>query len=256
MSIVKALLKTACIYAALTMATALQTSTAHAASVTDDSGIGIAFVPVKGGCFKMGDTEEKTVHEVCVSDFSIGKYEITQEQWQQVMGNNPSRYNSCGNDCPVDQVGWYDVQEFISKLNAKTGKFYRLPTEAEWEYAAREGGKSMKYAGGNDINAVAWYDKNSANTPHKVGTKQANALGIYDMSGNVWEWVNDCYRADYYKKSPKINPQGPNCSDKRVLRGGSWFNTAKDSRVAFRLKDNPGSSYHFTFGFRLATSSK
>ena len=104
------------------------------------------------------------------------------------------------------------------------------------------------------MNSVAWYDKNSGEVPHKVGTKQPNGLGIYDMSGNVWEWVQDCYREDYYKTSPKNDPQGPACMDKRVLRGGSWFNTAKYAQAAFRIRDNPGYSYHFTFGFRLVTN--
>ena len=216
----------------------------------------IAFVPVKGGCFQMGDAGEKTLHEVCLGDFAIGKYEVTQGQWQAVMGSNPSRYSACGSDCPVDQVSWYDIQEFVNKLNARGDTQYRLPTEAEWEYAARSGGKNEMYSGGNSIDAVAWYDRNSANKPHKVGTKQANGLGIFDMSGNAWEWVHDCYREDYYKTSPKNNPQGPSCNDKRVLRGGSWFNTAKDSQTTFRLRDNPGFSYHFSFGFRLATSTK
>jgi len=234
----------------------MQLISAHAATKNIVDPVGdMAFVPVKGGCFQMGEAEQNTLHEVCVSDFAIGKYEVTQGQWQAIMGTNPSRYSSCGSDCPVDQVSWYDIQDFINTLNAKGDRQFRLPTEAEWEYAARSGGKNELFSGGNDVDAVAWYDRNSDNKPHKVGTKKANGLGIYDMSGNVWEWVNDCYSKDYYKTSPKNDPPGPNCSDKRVLRGGSWFNTAKDSRVAFRLRDNPGFSYHFSFGFRLATSS-
>lgn len=237
--------------AALLLLMPLATCYAAAESVAD-----LAVVPVKGGCFKMGAAEDKNLHEVCVSDFAIGKYEVTQGQWQEIMGNNPSRYSACGSNCPVDQVSWNDIQEFIAKLNSKSGKQYRLPTEAEWEFAARSGGKDEKFSGANSLDAVAWYDKNSDSKPHPVGTKQANGLGIYDMSGNTWEWVNDCYRSNYYKTSPKNNPQGPMCSDKRVLRGGSWFNTADNSRAAFRLKDNPSFSYHFTFGFRLATSAK
>lgn len=215
----------------------------------------IALVPVKGGCFKMGSADDKTLHEVCVSDFFIGKYEVTQGQWKAVMGTNPSRYSSCGNDCPVDQVSWDDIQGFLKKLNAKSSVQYRLPTEAEWEYAARSGGKNEIYSGGNNVNPVAWYAKNSAKTPHKVGTKQANGLGIYDMSGNVWEWVSDCFVCDYYKNSPVKDPQGPKCNEKRVLRGGSWFNTAKNAQVTFRLRDSPDFSYHFSFGFRLASSA-
>jgi formylglycine-generating enzyme required for sulfatase activity len=243
---------------ALPVAVALlfQASACVAAEKNVDSVADLTFVPVKGGCYKMGAAEDKTLHEVCVSDFAISAYEVTQGQWQEIMGSNPSRYSSCGSNCPVDQVSWNDVQEFIAKLNARTTKHYRLPTEAEWEYAARSGGKLEKYSGGNSLDAVAWYDKNSEGKPHRVGTKQPNGLGVYDMSGNAWEWVNDCFRSNYYKTSPKNDPQGPNCSDKRVLRGGSWFNTADNTRAAFRLKDNPAFSYHFTFGFRLATSAK
>lgn len=257
MGMSRKILKTVCGLVIIAAAVHLHSSAANASTEKPAESVdNIAMAPVKGGCFKMGDAEEKTVHEVCVNDFAIGKYEVTQGQWQEIMGHNPSRYNSCGSDCPVDQVSWNDIQEFIAKLNSKTNKQYRLPTEAEWEYAARSGGKPEKFSGGNSVDTVAWYSKNAENRPHAVGTKQPNGLGIYDMSGNVWEWVYDCFRPDYYKKSPKNNPQGPNCSDKRVLRGGSWFNTAKDARVAFRMRDNPGFSYHFTFGFRLASSSK
>jgi len=250
------ILKTAFVLT-LAAAIALPMSIAYAATEKAVNSAGkIDMVAVKGGCFQMGDVEDKTLHEVCVSNFLMGKYEVTQGQWQAVMGSNPSRYSSCGSDCPVDQVSWNDTQEFIARLNAKGGRQYRLPTEAEWEYAARSGGKNEKYAGGNDVDSVAWYGRNSGKRPHKVGTKQANGLGIYDMSGNVWEWVSDCYLCDYYKNSPKNNPEGPKCDLRRVLRGGSWFNTAKDSQVTFRVRDNPDFSYHFSFGFRLASSSK
>ncbi|MDD2541465.1 MAG: formylglycine-generating enzyme family protein, partial [Desulfuromonadaceae bacterium] len=135
----------------------LPISIAYAATDKDvDSATDIVLVPVKGGCFQMGTKEDKSLHKVCVSDFYIGKYEVTQGQWQAVMGSNPSRYSSCGSDCPVDQVSWYDIQEFINKLNSKGDRQYRLPTEAEWEYAARSGGKDEKYSGGNDVGAVAW----------------------------------------------------------------------------------------------------
>jgi formylglycine-generating enzyme required for sulfatase activity len=197
-----------------------------------DAVTGMEFVAVKGGCFQMGDTigdgqsVEKPVHEVCVSDFSIGKYEVTQGQWQKIMGSNPSSFYSCGDDCPVEKVSWDDVQEFIRKLNDRRGgtanRLYRLPTEAEWEYAARCGGKMEKYSGGNDSGAVAWYSSNSDKKTHPVGRKQANGLGLYDMSGNVWEWVNDWYDSGYYGKSPRDNPQGPTTGSYRVNRGGSW----------------------------------
>jgi len=189
---------------------------------------GIEMVFVKGGCYQMGDTfgdgesDEKPVHEVCVDDYYIGKYEVTQGQWKAIMGNNPSYFKDCGDNCPVEQVSWNDIQDFMTKLNNKTGKNYRLPTEAEWEYAAKSGGKSEKYAGGNDIDSVAWYTSNSGGKTHPVGQKTANGLGIYDMSGNVWEWVNDWYGDKYYGESPKNNPKGSNSGSDRVLRGGCW----------------------------------
>src|SRR3989338_10514354 len=148
---------------------------------------------IKGGCFQMGDTfgggdtDEQPVHKVCVDDFHMGKYEVTQKEWVDVMGTNPSHFKGCDN-CPVENVSWDDIQEYINKLNQKTGKKYRLPTEAEWEYAARSGGKNEKYAGGNNIDSVGWYDGNSGSKTHPVGQKQPNGLGLYDMIGNVLEW--------------------------------------------------------------------
>ncbi len=200
---------------------------------------------VKGGCFTMGCTseqsncndDEKPTHRVCLDDFYIGKYEVNQKQWKEIMGNNPS-YNKC-DDCPVEKVSWNDVQEFIKKLNQKTGHNYRLPTEAEWEYAARGGQQSngYKYSGSNNLDEVGWYWKNSGDDylsgdwdwdkikknhckTHKVGQKKANELGIYDMSGNVWEWCSDWYGSDYYKSSPERDPQGPFNGRNRVNRGG------------------------------------
>ncbi len=149
------------------------------------------------GTYTMGDTfgdgasDELPTHQVTVGEFYIGKYEVTQGQWQAVMGSNPSSFSSCGADCPVESVNLSDVQTFITTLNQLSGKNYRLPTEAEWEYAARSGGQSQEYSGGSDINAVAWYASNSGGTTHPVGQLQANGLGLYDMSGNVDEWVSD-----------------------------------------------------------------
>ncbi len=225
-----------------------------------DSTTGMEFVLVKGGCYQMGDTfgegdsSEKPVHEACVDDLYIGKYVVTQGQWQAIMGSNPSFFKNCGDNCPVENVSWNDTQKFIQKLNQKSdGNKYRLPTEAEWEYAARSGGKNEKYAGGNDIDSVAWYASNSGNKTHPVGIKAANGLGLYDMSGNVWQWVQDWYDDSYYKNSPRNNPPGPSSGDYRVLRGGSWTNTAATVRAAHRFANSPTDHYYF-HGFRLALS--
>jgi len=222
------------------------------------AGLNIKMVAVQGGSFKMGSNDsddEKPIHTVTVNDFYIGKYEVTQAQWKAIMGNNPSYFK--GNNLPVENVSWNDIQEFIQKLNAKTGKNYRLPTEAEWEYAARGGAKSRgyKYSGSNSLGGVAWYNSNSNSKTHSVGQKQANELGIYDMSGNVWEWCSDWYDSKYYKKSPAFNPQGPSSGSIRVFRGGSWDYFESFSRVAYRSDFYPGFRY-FIIGFRLALSSR
>ena len=223
---------------------------------TVDSATGIQMIFVKGGCYQMGDTfgdgdkDEKPVHNVCVSNFYIGKYEVTQGQWKKVMGSNPSSFSSCGDSCPVENVSWNDVQEFIGKLNRQSGKNYRLPAEAEWEYAARSGGKSQKYSGGNEVDDVAWYSSNSGSKTHPVGQKQPNSLGIYDMTGNVWEWCNDWYGEKYYGESPRDNPQGPSSGSGRVIRGGSWFDNAAYARASYRIRNNL--VYRdYDLGFRL-----
>ena len=179
----------------------------------------------------------------------MGKYEVTQAQWKVVMGNNPSNFTGC-DDCPVENVSWNDVQDFIRKLNAQTGKNYRLPTEAEWEYAAK-GGKSSKgytYSGSNDLNAVAWNIDNSGSKTHAVGGKQANELGVCDMTGNVWEWCSDWYGT--YNSFSETNPTGASSGQYRALRGGSWRNSAIICRSALRYWNNPGSRYN-CYGFRL-----
>jgi formylglycine-generating enzyme required for sulfatase activity len=217
---------------------------------------GIEMVYVKGGTFQMGsndgESDEKPKHSVTLSDFYIGKYEVTQKQWREIMGNNPSNFKNCDN-CPVENVSWNDVQEFIKKLNQKTGKNYRLPTEAEWEYAARGGAQSRgyKYAGSNNIGEVAWYGDNSSGKTHSVGGKKPNELGIYDMSGNVWEWCNDWY--GNYSAGSQRNPQGSSSGASRVLRGGSWNLSAGDCRVSNRGIDNPDGRI-LGDGFRLAVS--
>ena len=218
--------------------------------------VSIEMIHVRGGTFKMGgkgNDTEKPIHTVTLGDFYIGKFQITQTQWVQVMGSNPSKFS--GDNLPVEQVSWNDIQEFIVKLNSMTGRKYRLPTEAEWEYAARGGinSKSYTYAGSNNIDDVAWYKNNSGNKPHPVGTKSPNELGVYDMSGNLWEWVNDWYGTEYYKVSPTINPTGPPSGSDRVFRGGGWCYDAEYCRVSYRYGNKPDNKRNI-LGFRLALS--
>ncbi len=229
-------------------------------------------IKVDGGTFMMGATssrsrnslsnydsdassDESPVHSVRLSDFSIGKYEVTQEEWEAVMGNNPSKFK--GANKPVERVSWNDCQEFIKKLNLLTGLQFRLPTEAEWEYAARGGNKyrGYKYSGSNTIGDVAWYWYNSSETTHQVGTKRPNELGLYDMSGNVMEWCSDWYSDSYYSSSPTTNPTGPTTGSYRVYRGGSWRNDAQGCRVSFRYYSSPDYR-NYDIGFRLAHSLK
>lgn len=211
-----------------------------------DRTTGMEFVFVKGGCFQMGDTfgnggsDDKPAHEVCVSDFSFGKYEVTQSQWEKVMGNNPSGFNKCGTDCPVENVSWDMVQDFIRKLNSLSNRQYRLPTEAEWEYAARSGGKKGRWSGIDSETLLAdyaWYAKNSGEMTHKVGQKKPNALGLYDMSGNVYEWCQDVYQEHYYETSPKNNPSGALSGPLRAMRGGSWADSEYSQRTYARGRD-------------------
>ncbi len=167
--------------------------------------------------------------------YELGKHEVTQGEWRLVMKDNPSKFSRCGDFCPVEQVNWNDTQEYIQKLNAITGKQYRLPTEAEWLYACYAGSHS-EYCGGNDLGVVGWYADNSIYQTHPVGQKQPNGFGLYDMSGNVWEWTSDCWAAD--------------CAA-RVVRGGSWFDDPLLARAAIRGGENPADRYG-NFGFRLA----
>jgi formylglycine-generating enzyme required for sulfatase activity len=212
---------------------------------------------VQGGSFEMGsnfgDLDELPAHAVTLSDFYIGKYEVTQVQWMVLMGDNPSKFQGCDN-CPVEQVSWSDVQSFISKLNQQTGKSYRLPTEAEWEYAARGGLSSKGFiASGSDyLNDVAWYNGNSGGTTHVVGTKQPNELGIFDMSGNVWEWCSDWYEP--YKSYKQINPRTTALGESKVDRGGSWTSSEYFCRTTLRFKNYPDIR-NFNMGFRLILDS-
>jgi formylglycine-generating enzyme required for sulfatase activity len=236
---------------------AASTTSRKAGEIFQDTVTGMAFAWVPEGCFQMGssegDSDEKPVHEVCVDGFWMGKYEVTQGQWKKIMGNNPAYFKK-GDNPPVGTVSWNDVQNFINKLNSKGQGGFRLPTEAEWEYACRSGGKQAKYCGGDDVDRVAWYEKNSGNKTHPVGEKAANGLGLYDMSGNVWEWVGDWYDKNYYGNSPKNNPQGPSSGSYRVIRGGSWDDDAGICRSASRRYWPPGDR-SINLGFRLARTN-
>lgn len=223
-------------------------------------GVEFKMVFVEGGTFTMGATSEQgddayeyeyPTHSVTLSDYYIGETEVTQALWQAVMGRNPSVFK--GDNLPVEKVSYEDVKTFITKLNEKTGKTFRLPTEAEWEYAARGGKKSRgyKYSGSNNIDNVAWYHENSNWKTHPVKTKQPNELGIYDMSGNVFEWCSDWY-GDYTSKA-QTDPQGPSSGSYRVYRGGSLLSDARDCRISTRGFDDPSFKL-FKLGFRLALS--
>ena len=222
------------------------------------NGVSFKMIWIQGGTFTMGataellneaDRDEKPAHRVTLSSFCIGQTEVTQELWEAVMGSNPSTYE--GTKHPVDCVSWEDCQEFINKLNTLTGKNFRLPTEAEWEYAARGGNKGhgYKYSGSNNIDDVAWYvgNNNSLNT-HDVASKYPNELGLYDMSGNVDELCQDWYDENYYGTSPSSNPTGPTSGDFRVVRGG-WH--IENCRVTWRGDVETFFSTQF-MGFRLA----
>ena len=253
------------------------------------NGVSFNMIKVEGGTFKMGaqstdpngenyDSEaserEQPVHSVTLSDYYIGETEVTQELWEAVMGTTIEQQRQkaeeyWGSDCdlfgqgsthPMYYISWEECQEFIAKLNQLTGKRFCLPTEAEWEYAARGGNKSRgyKYAGSNTIGEVAWYDDNACdgvgrNSPaygtHPVGTKSPNELGLYDMSGNVYEWCSDWYGK--YLSSSQTNPTGPTTGSNRVLRGGSWIGRAQNCRVSSRNINFQFIRY-INFGFRLA----
>lgn len=224
----------------------------------------IDMVPVKGGCYGMGSNDpagapnERPRHEVCVKDFLLGKYPVTQSQWISVMGKNPSGHQDCGDLCPVENVSWNDIQVYLKRLKERTGKSYRLPTEAEWEYAARSGGKDVRWAGTNDEKALrdyAWYLNNARFMSHPVGKKKPNPLGLYDMTGNVWEWVSDWYAEDSYATASRQDPQGPGTGRTRVLRGGYWGDSAVFVRVTRRIGLKPDVKAP-GYGFRLAQSAQ
>ena len=231
------------------------------------NGVSFTMKPVEGGTFQMGATpeqgkspmpDEKPAHSVTLSSYYIGETEVTQELWRAVMGDNPSMY--IGNAKPVQNVSYNDiVDEFLPRLNRMTGKHFRLPTEAEWEYAARGGNKSQgyKYAGSNNLDDVAVYSKNSSDKgegsrdygPHKVKSMLPNELGIYDMNGNIMEWCNDW--SEPYSEEPQTDPQGPETGRWRVARGGNWGSLPGYCRITFRTSIGPNAS-NSSYGFRLA----
>jgi formylglycine-generating enzyme required for sulfatase activity len=222
------------------------------------------FVKVKGGTFTMGcqdgrdkdcQDDEKPAHQVTLRDYYIGQTEVTQDQWRAVMGDNPSNFKSCG-DCPVERVSWDDIQDFLKKLNARGGGKYRLPSESEWEYAARGGANSRNYtyAGSNNAKKVARFDENAGSKTHSVKGRNPNKLGLYDMSGNVWEWCADCWHDDFIGHPTDGSAwTSGGCTD-RVLRGGSWFSNFRDVRVSFRNNFRPDFRKSY-YGFRLARTA-
>ncbi|MCC5945722.1 MAG: SUMF1/EgtB/PvdO family nonheme iron enzyme [Bernardetiaceae bacterium] len=243
----------------------------------DANGVSFTMIFVEGGSFTMGCTPEQSsdcndreepAHKVTVSDYYIAETEVTQKLWQAVMGSDPAElYNKGCDDCPVENVSWNDCKAFIENLNGLTGKTFRLPTEAEWEFAARGGNKSKgyKYAGSDNIDKVAWYWKNSGDkllsgewdwnkakvnncNTKPVAQKKPNELGIYDMSGNVWEWCQDLYGS--YTSDSKRNPTGAGSGSNRVNRGGGWISNSMPTRVSNRSYLTPTDrDYHL--GFRL-----
>ena len=216
-------------------------------------------IKVEGGLFTMGatpemtkaDNDEKPAHKVTLSTYYIGETEVTQELWKAVMGNNPSYFK--GNNLPVESISWNDCQTFIRKLNNLTGKYFRLPTEAEWEFAARGGNNSAlcQYSGNPDIDKVAWYGENSGKKPHPVASKTANQLGLYDMSGNVWEWCQDWKGS--YTIDDQIDPAGSSNGSFRINRGGCWGSNAWFCRSSTRCFIAPDRKRNY-IGFRLALS--
>ena len=249
-----------CIITAKKEGTAIITVTAEDGNNTAKCTIIVTLQPiepemvlVEGGTFMMGSDNnilEQPIHQVTISSFNIAKYQVTQREWNSIMGDNLS--NIQGDDLPVYEITWSDVNEYITRLNNATGKNYRLPTEAEWEYAARGGKKSTSqvYSGSNDINLVAWYTAN-CNKIQPVGRKTANELGVFDMSGNVWEYCSDWYGS--YQQTPQINPQGPESGTYRILRGGGYNSYSDWCRVTMRLRVEPNNitSIPIDCGLRL-----
>jgi formylglycine-generating enzyme required for sulfatase activity len=213
------------------------------------------FIKVNGGTFNMGsdfgNNIEKPIHTVTLNPFYLAETEVTQGLWEEVMGSDPSFNYDCDN-CPVENVSWLDIQDFLKKLNAKQSAFvFRLPTEAEWEFAAKGGANSTDFlfAGSSDINEVTWYRENSGLKSQPVKSKKPNSLGLYDMSGNVWEWVQDWF--NFYKPGSFTNPTGPVNGSSKLYRGGSFDDISDDCRVSYRYGNPPASRFN-NLGFRLA----
>ena len=228
--------------------------------VIEEPVCGMEFVLVRGGTYAMGDTldqgveNERPIHEVSLDDFRISRFPVTQKQWSALMGENPSAFQH--DDHPVEQVTWTDASDFAQKLTraAQTGGSFMLPTEAQWEYAARSGGLDDLYAGGDDIDRIAWYEGNSKGSTHPVGLKMPNALGLHDMSGNVWEWCRDTFRSAAYGHHGCRNPVVASGGRDRVIRGGSWNLDAWSARCSRRFNFSE-SFYRPGLGFRLVLSA-
>jgi formylglycine-generating enzyme required for sulfatase activity len=228
-------------------------------NIIKDCSVCPEMIVVPTGSYKMGSNnggDEIPVHSVTFNQsFALGKTEVTQGQWKAIMGNNPSRFANSGDNLPVERVSWNDAQEYIHKLNSKTGKAYRLPSEAEWEFACRSG-SAQEYCGNDNIDTVAWFRNpddpkgNGGIKTHPVATKNANALGIYDMSGNVWEWVEDSYHANYIG-APTDGTAWSGDGVRRVLRGGSWDFTPLNLRSTNRSGEDPATR-DSDIGFRIA----
>ena len=249
--------------AAQACATAGRPPSARSPAPLQDPVSGVAFLRVQGGCYQMGagpedcdaTPEERPAHQVCVGDFWLGQFEVTQAQWRSVMGRDTAAVTTCAEDaCPIDNVSFAEVEEYLARLNARGGGRYRLPTEAEWEFAARSGGKDEHYAGGNDLMGVSWYADNSGKINHPVGQKAPNGLGLHDMSGNVWEMTSDWYSAGYYAASPRDNPTGPAGGDDHVVRGGCRTGGPANQRTTRRTwvgDRTKGAGRGGNVGFRL-----
>ena len=240
-------------------ATEAQTTTPSGPPSTrwmDSVGLGIdQFVLISPGTFQMGASnvgpEGQPAHQVTISKpFYMQRTEVTQAQWTAVMGSNPSHFAQCGDTCPVEQVSWNDIQVFVERLNERTSGGCRLPTEAEWEYAARSG-TTGDYGNAGVLDDLGWYHANAGAKTHPAGEKVANVWGLHDMHGNAWEWVQDRFSTSYYAVSPDHDPTGPATGASRVLRGGSWLYFANFARSAYRLIFVPSHRSN-DFGFRLA----